>query len=173
MPTIGEIYRALKEHEDMAKTAQTKEGIASPQRGAGQPAAEVGAVLEDVLGQNIAETKVRIKKKLEEAAGSAQAVEGLSSDANDENPATNQGPIVGDKMPPAGEASGSGVAAKMSAHLAKGQEKKAEPKAAAVKTEPAQEKDAAEKLAEEYHAAGRIMAQGFYAELNQLMGAKE
>jgi len=165
MPTIGEIYRTLKEHEEMNKTAEVKkQAIASPQRGAGQPAAEVGAVLEDVLGQNIAETKVRIKKKLEEVAGGQRAAEGLASDADDENPATNQGPIVGDKMPPAGEASGGGVAAKVSQQLSgKSQEKKAEPKA-----EAGQEKDATEKLAEEYYAAGQIMAQGFYAELARL-----
>lgn len=157
MPTIAEIYRALKEHEDLSKTAEVKkQAIASPQRGAGQPAAEVGAALEDVLGQNIAETKIRIKKKLEEVAGQQKAVEGLSSDAIDESPATNQGPVVGDKMPPAGEPSGAGVAAKVSAQQV-----------------AEQEKSAAEKLAEEYHAAGQIMAQGFFSELNRLMGGQE
>lgn len=164
MPTIADIYRQLKEHEDLEKSAAVKkQAIASPQRGAGQPAAEVGAALEDVLGQNIAETKIRIKKKLEETAGAMKAVEGLSSDADDESPVTNQGPVVGDKMPPAGEPSGAGVAAKLSSQTAKQDEVK----------QAEDEKVAAEKVAAEYYAAGQIMAQGFYTELGRLMGGQE
>jgi hypothetical protein len=166
MPTIADIFRTLKEHEELQKTAQTKEGIASPQRGAGQPAGEVGAVLEDVLGQNIAETKVRIKKKLEEVAGADRAIEGLTSDSDDEKPSDAQKPNVGDKMPPAGDV-GAGVAAKVSGQTAKGEEKKAEPKAEPTAED---EKLAAEKLAAEYDAAGRIMAHGFVSELSKLLG---
>lgn len=159
MPTIQELYRMVTEHEKLEKSASVKQAIASPQRGSGAPAAEVGAVLEDVLGPNIAETKVRIKKKLEEVAGGQKAVEGLASDADDETPATNQGPIVGDKMPPSGEPSGSGVAPAKAA-----EEKKA----------PEAEKTAdQEKIAAEYYAAGQIMAQGFWDELSKLASAEK
>lgn len=153
MPTIQELYRMITEHETVEKTAAEKKAIASPQRGSGAPAAEVGAVLEDVLGQNMAETKVRIKKKLEEVSGQQRAAEGVAADAEDESPALNQGPIVGDKMPPSGEPSGSGVA----------------PAKAAEKKAPEAEKTAEEeKLAAEYYAAGQIMAQGFWEELSKL-----
>lgn len=186
MPTIADIYRTLQDHEKMEKSAALKKkAIASPERGSGAPAAEVGAVLEDVLGPNVAETKVRIKKKLEEVAGQAKAQEGLASDADDENPATNQGPIVGDKMPPGGDPSGlagkaaeapkaeekkeaapapvapTGVAAKLAAKLAQ------KPEAKEAKVED--EKLAEEKIAAEYEAAGRIMAHGFVTELNRLL----
>lgn len=159
MPTIGELYRMVTEHEKLEKSASVKkQAIQSPQRGSGDPANEVGAVLEDVLGQNIAETKARIKKKLEEVAGAQQAAAGLASDADDESPATNQGPIVGDKMPPAGEPSGSGIVA-----MAKSSEPKQEKQAQV-------DKEAAEKLAAEYYAAGQIMARGFFDEFQKLAG---
>jgi hypothetical protein len=157
MPTIQELYRMVTEHEKLEKSASVKQAIASPQRGSGAPAAEVGAVIEDVLGQNIAETKVRIKKKLEEVAGQQKAVEGLASDADDETPATNQGPIVGDKMPPSGEPSGSGVA----------------PAKAAEKASEAEKTADEEKVAAEYYAAGQIMAQGFWDELSKLASAEK
>lgn len=147
----------VTEHEKLEKSASVKQAIASPQRGSGAPAAEVGAVIEDVLGQNIAETKVRIKKKLEEVAGQQKAVEGLASDADDETPATNQGPIVGDKMPPSGEPSGSGVA----------------PAKAAEKASEAEKTADEEKVAAEYYAAGQIMAQGFWDELSKLASAEK
>lgn len=145
MPTIGEIYRQLQEHEDMKKTASKKEAIANPAGGAGATSAEA---IDNVIGPNVAETKVRIKAKLQEMAGGQKAVEGLSSDADDEKPSDIQAPQLGDKMPPAGDAA---------------------PKAAAAPAKAGDaEKVAAEKLAEEYTAAGRLMARGFVDELNKL-----
>jgi len=161
MPTIQELYRMVTEHEKLEKSAAEKKAIASPQRGQGAPANEVGAVLEDVLGQNIAETKVRIKKKLEEVSGVQEAATGLAADADDEAPAVNQGPIVGDKMPPAGEPSGSGVPA-------------VPPVKAAEKKEPEAEKTGEEeKVAAEYYAAGQIMARGFWDEISKLAGEEK
>lgn len=167
MPTIAEIYETLKSHEEMekaasAKKASEKKAILAPSgAGGGSPA----AALEDVLGENIAETKIRIKAKLQEAAGASQAVEGLAADADDEKPSDSQAPIVGDKMPPAGD---KGVAVSPETQVAVNAGAAA-PKAAA-KSDDDQEKQAAEKLAAEYYAAGQIMAQGFVAELNRLQG---
>jgi hypothetical protein len=194
MPTIADIYRTLKEHEELEKSAsQKKTAIANP---AGGPGASVSDAIENVLGPNIAETKVRIKKKLEEVAGQQKAVEGLGSNREDEHPASTQTPQAGDQMPPGGSA-------KAAAASAKAEEKKAEPKVepAAEKSakdmpaafkkyldekraskkkaddeKPAEEdaeKVAAEKIAAEYYAAGQIMAQGFAHELNRLMGGDE
>ena len=100
MPTLADIYRTLQDHEAAEKTAAVKkQAIASPQ-GGGSPT--IGATLEDVLGSNVAETKVRIKKKLEEVAGAQKAQEGLGANPN-EDPSQIQAPNVGDKMPPGGE----------------------------------------------------------------------
>jgi hypothetical protein len=160
MPTLAEIYRTLQEHEAAEKTASVKkQAIASP-HGAGQPG--IGATLEDVLGSNVAETKVRIKKKLEEVAGGEKAVEGLSAHP-EESPAQVQAPAAV-KMAPGGEKGEqvtTGLSGKVSAALAKAEEKSAEV-----------EKSAEEKLAEEYFAAGQIQAQGFCYELNRLMGGE-
>jgi hypothetical protein len=153
MPTLAEIYRTLQEHETAEKTASVKkQAIASP-HGGGAPG--VAATLEDVLGSNVAETKVRIKKKLEEAAGAQSAAEGLGAHP-EEAPTQVQAPVQGDKMPPGGE-KGVAVTTGLSGKLAA--EKSAET-----------EKSAEEKLAEEYFAAGQIQAQGFVYELNRLIG---
>lgn len=167
MPTIAEIYQTLKSHEELeksaaAKKASEKKAILAPSgAGGGSPA----AAIEDVLGENVAETKVRIKAKLQEAAGASQAVEGLAADADDEKPSDSQAPIVGDKMPPAGE-KGVAVSPETVAAVNAGAGK-------AAKADEDQEKQAAEKLAAEYYAAGQIMAQGFVAELNRLQGSDE
>jgi hypothetical protein len=160
MPTLAEIYRTLQEHETAEKTASVKkQAIASPQSG-GQPG--ISATLEDVLGSNVAETKVRIKKKLEEAAGAQASAEGLGSHA-EEAPTQSQAPVQGDKMPPGGE-KGVAVPTGLSGKLAAAARKAESEKAAEV------EKSAEEKLAEEYFAAGQIQAQGFVYELNRLIG---
>lgn len=191
MPTLAEIYRVLQEHEATEKTAAVKkQAIASPQRGSGAPAAEVGATLEDVLGSNIAETKVRIKKKLEEVAGGQKAVEGLTAHP-EEAPGQAQAPINEDKMPPGGDKGTSipaGIGGKLSALLNKGEEKAAKHddkggkkglppaflKHKKAEEEPAaEEKTAEEKFAEECFAAGQIQAQGFVYELNRLMAGDE
>lgn len=195
MPTIADIYRTLKEHEELEKSAAVKkQAIANP---VGGPGANVQESIDNVLGPNIAETKVRIKSKLEAAAGQAKAVEGLSSNREDEHPASTQQPRVGDKMPPSGDV---GVAGKAAAEAAKKEEEKAAVEAAEAekqaKAMPAafkaylekkhggkkaekkaeevaadEEKLAAEKVAAEYYAAGQIMAQGFSHELTRLLSA--
>lgn len=170
MPTLAEIYRTLQEHETAEKTASVKkQAIASPQ-GGGAPG--VSATLEDVLGSNVAETKVRIKKKLEEAAGAQAAAEGLGSHP-EEAPTQVQAPVQGDKMPPGGE-KGVQVATGLSGKLAAAAKVEADKKVAAAKAEAEKsaetEKSAEEKLAEEYFAAGQIQAQGFVYELNRLIG---
>jgi hypothetical protein len=161
MPTLAEIYRTLQDHEAAEKTASVKkQAIASPQ-GGGQPG--IAATLEDVLGSNVAETKVRIKKKLEEASGAQSAAEGLGAHP-EEAPTQVQAPVQGDKMPPGGEKGvqvTTGLSGKLSAAAKAEAEKKAET-----------EKSAEEKLAEEYFAAGQIQAQGFVYELNRLMGGE-
>lgn len=171
MPTLAELFQAISEHEEMKKTAAVKKQAIDNPSGSG--GASPAAALEDVLGQNVAETKVRIKAKLQEASGASQAAEGLASDSDDENPAAVQAPIVGDKMPPAGEMGAGhadpapvpGVGAKLSALLAKAGQKKEAQKPQAEDAE----KVAAEKLAAEYYAAGQFMAQGFVHELNRLL----
>lgn len=182
MPTIADIFRTLKEHEELEKSAAVKKtAIANPNGGAG---ANVQESIDNVLGPNMAETKVRIKSKLEAAAGQAKAVEGLSSNREDEHPGSTQQPRLGDKMPPSGDVGAAGKAAEeaieaektakampaaFKAYLAKKKGGKAEKKAedAAPVDE---EKVAAEKVAAEYYAAGQIMAQGFAHELGRLMG---
>jgi hypothetical protein len=177
MPTIADIYRTLKEHEELEKSAAVKKtAIANPAGGAG---ATVGEAIENVLGPNIAETKVRIKKKLEEVAGQQKAVEGLSANREDEHPASTQTPRAGDQMPPGGSAK---AAAELEAESKEAKtmppafkkyldkkkgEKKAEDEKAA---EGDAEKVAAEKVAAEYYAAGQIMARGFADEMATLMG---
>ena len=191
MPTIGEIYRMMKEHEETEKTAAVKTAIDSPQRGQGQVADETGAVLEDVLGGNVAETKIRIKKKLEAMSGQQAAAEGVASEANEESINSTMTAQVGEKMPPtdpgasaASEAAATtppagGVAAKVSALLGKKEQEKAAEKpeekpAEGQETKEAEtEKSAEEKLAEEYYAAGQIMAHGFVTELNSLVGTEK
>jgi hypothetical protein len=167
MPTIAEIYQTLQQHEELAKTAGAKKkagektAILAPSgAGGGSPA----AAIEDVIGENIAATKLRIKAKLQETAGAEQAAEGIAADADDEKPSDSQAPIVGDKMPPAGE---KGVAVSPETAAAVGAGKAAE------EVTPEQEKEAAEKMAGEYYAAGQIMAQGFVSELNRLQGSAE
>lgn len=200
MPTIQDIYQMLQQHEDAAKTASIKkEAIASPQRGTGDPASEMGAVLEDVLGPNVAETKVRIKKKLEEVSGAQQALAGVASEANEEAINTTMAPQLGDKMPPtdtpptaateaaavtppAGSAPAAGAVA--AATAAGPTNAAAAGKLSGIlqgilqeKTsvaDPAvQEKAAEEKAAEQYHAAGQIMAHGFMSELQRLSAGEE
>lgn len=192
MPSIQEIFRTMKEHEDMEKAAAAKTAIQSPQRGSGDPAGEIGATLEDVMGPNVAEMKVRIKKKLDEVAGQAKAVEGLTAHP-EESPTAIQQPQLGDKMPPGGDTSI--PPAKAAADKAKAAEaaktaaggdkdkkkgmpasmkkyfggKKADDEAAAAETE----KGAEEKLAEEYYAAGQIMARGFSDEIGRLFGGEK
>ena len=100
MPTLKELYEMMNEAEAAEKTASTKEAIDSPKRGQGDPAGEVGAVLEDVMGDNMQETKVRIKKKVEEMSGGQAAAEGLASNVQDEALNTAQAPVIADKMPP-------------------------------------------------------------------------
>ncbi len=169
MPTIAEIYQTLQQHEEMAKTASEKKAaekkaiLAPSGAGGGSPA----AAMEDVIGENIAATKLRIKAKLQETAGAEQAAQGIASDADDEKPSDSQAPIVGDKMPPAGE-KGVSTSVETAAAVNAGA---AAPKAAEATEE--QEKEAAEKMAGEYYAAGQIMAQGFVSELNRLQGSGE
>lgn len=179
MPTVEQLFKQIKEHEDITKTAAVKKtAIASPARAEGA-AAEVGHVLNDVLGSNMADTKIRIKKKLEEVSGAQRAQEGLGSGGAEEMPAAIQAPALGDKMPPGGEApKAASVQGKLAAFLGKKAEKA--PEAEAKKEEAAAKKEAApaedaekvayEKLAEEHYAAGRIMAHGFMDELNELLG---
>jgi hypothetical protein len=156
MPTIADIYRSILSHEELEKSAAVKKtAIANPVGGAG---ASVGEAIENVLGPNIAETKVRIKKKLEEVAGQAKAVEGLSANREDEHPASTQTPRAGDQMPPGGSVKASAEDVKS----ADGDEEKV-----------AAEKVAAEKVAAEYYAAGQIMARGFADELATLMGPEQ
>jgi hypothetical protein len=175
MPTISEIFATIKAHEQAEKTASVKkEAIANP---TGGPGADVIQATDNVLGGNVAETKVKIKQKLDAVAGKAMEAAGLSANADVEKPQDAQKPILGDKMPPGGDM-GAGLAAKVSAFLnAKGATKVAEPaKAAEAKkaTETAEaEKTAEEKLAEEYYAGGQIMAQGFVHELNRLMSSAQ
>jgi len=196
MPTIADIFRTLKEHEELEKSAAVKKtAIANPNGGG--PGANVQESIDNVLGPNMAETKVRIKSKLEAAAGQAKAVEGLSSNREDEHPASTQQPRLGDKMPPSGDVGAAGKAAAeaakkeeekaaeaaaeaaeaektakampaaFKAYLAKKKGGKAEKKAEEVAAD--EEKVAAEKVAAEYYAAGQIMAQGFAHELGRLM----
>jgi hypothetical protein len=167
MPTISDIYKTMLEHEDIAKTAAEKKAseksaiLAPSGAGGGSPA----AAIEDVIGETVAATKVRIKAKLQESAGAEQAAVGLAADADDEKPSDSQAPIIGDKMPPAGE-KGVSTSAETAAAVGAGKAAKAEDKAEEKTAE--QDKEAAEKLAAEYDAAGRIMAQGFWSELNRL-----
>ena len=172
MPTIADIYKTMLEHEDIAKTAAEKtaaekKAILAPSgAGGGSPA----AAIEDVIGDTVAATKVRIKAKLQEAAGAEQAAVGLASDADDEKPSDSQAPIIGDKMPPAGEkgvsTSTETAAAVGAAKAAAKTDEKTEEKTAD------EEKQASEKLAAEYDAAGRIMAQGFWSELSRISEAE-
>jgi hypothetical protein len=161
MPTLAEIYRTLQEHEVAEKTAAVKkQAIASPHSGG---EAGISATLEDVLGSNIAETKVRIKKKLEEVAGGEKALEGLSAHP-EEAPSQSQAPAAV-KMAPGGEKGvsiPSGLSGKLSAAAARVEAEKA----AEV------EKSAEEKYAEECFAAGQIQAQGFCYELSRIIGGE-
>lgn len=171
MPTIADIYKTMLEHEDIAKTAAEKtaaekKAILAPSGAGGGSSA---AAIEDVIGDTVAATKVRIKAKLQEAAGAEQAAAGLASDADDEKPSDSQAPIIGDKMPPAGE-KGVSTSTETAAAVGAGKAAKADEKPEEKTAD--EEKQASEKLAAEYDAAGRIMAQGFWSELNRISGTE-
>lgn len=181
MPTIADLYRSLKEHEEISKTAAVKKTAIESTHAPGQTG--VAAALEDVLGSNVAETKVRIKKKLEDVAGVQKAQEGLGAHP-EESPSQSQAPIVGDKMPPGGDkgtAAPAGLSGKLSAHLEKTEEKAAKhddkckkgmPPAFLKHKKAGEEVTEEEKIAAEHYAAGQIIAQGFVDELSRLMGAE-
>lgn len=171
MPTLRELYAMMNEAEASEKTASTKQAIDSPQRGAGDTAGEVGAVLEDVMGDNMQETKVRIKKKLEEMSGAQSAADGLMANVQQEGLNSSQAPQVADKMPPTDAPATQPTEAAAVTPPAGGP---MAPGAAAAAPKAASEEEEAEKvaevqkLAEEYYTAGRFMARGFKDELDSM-----
>ncbi len=172
MPTLQEIYESLQHHEDMSKTAAVKKTAIESTKAPGQSG--VAAAIDDVIGDNVLDTKVRIKKKLEDAAGAAKASEGLTAHP-EEMPSQAQAPIQGDKMPPSGD-KGTSVSSKVSAKLEDGAEKEAKHGKDGKKPLPpfmkkkAEEQSDEEKIAVEHFSAGRIIEQGFVHELGELLG---
>jgi len=187
MPTIQELYKQMTEHEEMAKSASLKKTAIQSTKAPGQSG--TGAAIEDVLGSNIAETKIRIKKKLEEVSGGQEVADALGAHA-EEQPNQSQAPHHDDKMPPEGDKgvqAPAGLSGKLSALLNKGSEKAAKHdekggkhkgmppaflKHKKAEDEKSEEEKLAEKVAEEHFAAGQIIAQGFAYELNQLFGGE-
>lgn len=169
MPTMRELFDALNEQEEMQKVASLKKkAIQSPHAGAGDTTSNQGAAIEDATGGtgDLAATKLRIRKKLEEMAGAQQDAQGQASEAVEERLNAQQDPELGAKMPPASPPATPGVdgitaaAAKVSSE----QEGAEEEKVAA---------EELQKIADEYHAAGQFMARGFVDGLNELLGDEE
>lgn len=177
MPSIADLYRTLVDHEEMKKTAAVKKTAIESTHAPGQTG--VAAAMEDVLGNNVAETKIRIKKKLEDVAG-AQKVQEALGDHAEEMPGQAQAPIQGDKMPPGGD-KGVSASSKVSEKLTADAEKNAKAGKDGKKPLPAfmkhkkagEELTEEEKVAEEHYAAGRIIARGFVDELSNLMGSEQ